>query len=70
MRTSIVVVNYNGGERAMANIELVAEQIPGDATEVIVVDNASDDGSRELIERGLPDVRLVALSSNVGYAWY
>jgi GT2 family glycosyltransferase len=36
--------------------------------EVIVVDNASTDDSREMLTREFPQVRLLALSSNRGYA--
>lgn len=36
--------------------------------EVIVVDNASTDGSRKMVTREFPQVKLHALSSNRGYA--
>lgn len=34
---------------------------------VVVVDNASTDGSKELVERVFPDVRVLALHENVGF---
>jgi len=36
--------------------------------EVIVVDNASTDGTAEMIEREYPDVRLIKLKKNIGIA--
>jgi N-acetylglucosaminyl-diphospho-decaprenol L-rhamnosyltransferase len=39
----------------------------GDAHELIVVDTASTDGSRCLVRRCFPHVRLIALDSNPGY---
>lgn len=36
--------------------------------EVIVVDNASSDGSREMVEKEFPDVQLIKLGKNIGIA--
>jgi N-acetylglucosaminyl-diphospho-decaprenol L-rhamnosyltransferase len=36
--------------------------------EIIVVDNASNDGTRQELERCHPDVQLIALSENTGFA--
>ena len=38
------------------------------ALEIIAVDNASTDGSAEMVQRDFPDVRLVSLSDNRGAA--
>lgn len=38
--------------------------------EVIIVDNASSDGTAQMIERSYPDVKLVRLTRNVGYEAY
>lgn len=38
------------------------------SVEVIVVDNASPDGSAELVRSEFPEVRLIANSENLGYA--
>ena len=39
-----------------------------DSYEVIVVDNGSVDGSREMIEEKYPDVRLIKNRENMGFA--
>lgn len=44
---SFVIVNWNGGELLERCLESIARYRPGDDCEVVVVDNASTDGSRE-----------------------
>ncbi|SVD16287.1 uncharacterized protein METZ01_LOCUS369141, partial [marine metagenome] len=39
-----------------------------DSYEVIVVDNGSVDGSREMIEKKYPEIRLIKNQSNMGFA--
>ena len=36
--------------------------------EIVVVENASGDGSAELVRSEFPDVRLIALDENIGFA--
>lgn len=65
---SIVIVNWNTRallEKCLASIQRYA---PSEPCEVIVVDNASADGSSEMAKAEFPDVRLLAQSSNTGYA--
>ena len=64
--TSAIVVNHNGGEDLVRCARSVLTQ-SCDA-EVIVVDNASQDGSAEYVQRELPDVRVVASPGNDGFA--
>lgn len=60
-----VVCNYNGREHLPPCLKALAAQTRRPAS-VVVVDNASDDGSRELVARDFPDVRLIALERNEG----
>ena len=60
---SAVVCNYNGREYLEDCLRSVLAQNPD---EVIVVDNASDDGSRELVRERFPEVELIALAANDG----
>jgi GT2 family glycosyltransferase len=65
---SIVVVSYNTKEALRLCIRSIYEHpFPG-AFEVIVVDNASSDGSPEMVGSFFPEVRLLRLDSNRGYA--
>lgn len=60
---SVVVVSYNS-ER---HLERCLEGVVGHGYEVVVVDNASRDGSVDLVRRRFPDVRVVQLDQNLGY---
>lgn len=65
---SILIVSYNSREMTLACLASVFEQTWNMSYEVIVVDNASTDGSAEAIRAlGLP-IRLIALKSNIGFA--
>ena len=63
---SIIIVNYNGGRLLEACLASLAAHPATCATEIILVDNASVDGSRQWVAAERPDVRLVALDSNLG----
>ncbi|HMC52404.1 MAG TPA: glycosyltransferase [Acidimicrobiales bacterium] len=65
----VVVVNYNGGELIGRCLEhLRATEWPRDRLELVVVDNASSDGSADGIARRFPDVRLIRSPRNTGFA--
>jgi GT2 family glycosyltransferase len=64
--TSIIVVNYNGGEQVLECLRSL-EAGGGERQEVIVVDNASQDGSAERIEKAFPGVRLIRTTTNLGF---
>ena len=64
---SVVVPNWNGRDLLDPCLESVRAQTVRDL-EVIVVDNGSTDGSPEHIRLHHPDVRLVALAVNRGFA--
>ena len=63
---AVVIVNYNGVAYVAEAIESALAQDYGGSIEVIVVDNASNDGSPEEI-RGIPHVRLIENPTNVGF---
>lgn len=64
---SIVLVSYNTRDLLLACIErLSREEIAGDCR-IIVVDNASADGSAEAVRQKFPDVRLIANDRNRGF---
>lgn len=61
---AVVILNHNGGDDVIDCLRSVTEQRPA---ELVVVDNASQDGSEKLIEQ-MPDVRLIRNERNVGFA--
>lgn len=66
-KSTIVIPNYNG----IGYIEQCLESIYAGTVacvEVIVVDNASADGSAEIIERKFPQARLIKNSKNTGFS--
>lgn len=66
----VLIANWNGEafiERCLGSVLAAARLLPG-PVEVVVVDDASADGSCRLIERGFPAVRLLRLQHNVGFA--
>ena len=65
-QVSIVIPNYNG----MAFMEACMQAVLRDApkAELIVVDNASKDGSLEYTREHFPEVRVLAMDQNYGFA--
>lgn len=68
MKLSIVIVNWNTREHLLQCLESVREHPPSGEYEIIVVDNASIDGSAEAVWESFPDVRLIRNEQNLGYA--
>ena len=66
---SYCVVNTNGREHLLACLEAIARTHPaGVEHEVLVLDNASGDGSAEAVRTGHPGVRLIELERRRGKA--
>jgi N-acetylglucosaminyl-diphospho-decaprenol L-rhamnosyltransferase len=61
-----VVVNYNAGPVLVDCVGSALAQDP--APELVVVDNASTDGSLDRLRRSHPGVRVVQSGANLGYA--
>jgi N-acetylglucosaminyl-diphospho-decaprenol L-rhamnosyltransferase len=66
VRIGIVIVSYNTA--ALLRRCLHALEGTRTAHEIVVVDNASQDGSAALVAAEFPQVRLLALPRNLGYA--
>jgi GT2 family glycosyltransferase len=67
-RASVIVVGHNSAPYLRRCLgALLAQDYPGGA-EIIVVDNASRDGSAALVERLFPNVRVIAREVNDGFA--
>lgn len=63
----IVIVNWNTRDLLERCLRTVCESEGDFRFRVIVVDNASDDGSAAMVQRQYPQVDLIANSENVGY---
>lgn len=65
---SIVVVNWNTRDILSQCLASIYAYPPGSEFEVLVVDNASTDGSQRMVQRRFPHVHLIANPDNVGFA--
>lgn len=68
MKLSVIIVNYNVRyflEQAILAAQKSLKNISG---EIIVVDNASTDGSREMMETRFPYVNYIYLNENAGFS--
>lgn len=68
MDLSIIIVNWNSAKCLRSCLESVYKGAAGMVLEVIVVDNASFDGSEEVVRAHFPDARYVQSKENLGFA--
>jgi hypothetical protein len=64
----VVIVNWNTRDYVEACIRSVFENARDITFRVFVVDNASADGSAEMVRSKFPEVRLIANATNLGFA--
>lgn len=65
---SVCLVNWNTRDLLAACLDSVIAQAGDLALHIIVVDNASSDGSAEMVRERFPAVTLIANDRNLGYA--
>jgi len=69
LRVRAVVVTWQAVDLLPACLDsLLRQRVPDAELEVVVVDNASTDGTRELLARDYPQVRVIAADRNLGFA--
>ncbi|HOW57838.1 MAG TPA: glycosyltransferase family 2 protein [Smithellaceae bacterium] len=64
---SVIIVNWNTRELLQQCLHSVYSTINNQTREVIVVDNASSDGSRSMLEQDFPDVIKIFNQQNRGF---
>lgn len=67
MKTTVIIPNYNGIDY-LKDCLLSLSESESDGFETIVVDDGSKDGSAEYVRTSHPDVKLIALAENTGFA--
>jgi GT2 family glycosyltransferase len=67
MDVSIIIVNFNTKELTQQCLASIFEHTKDIEYEVIVVDNASVDGSQNMIKKEFPNVLLIESSVNLGF---
>jgi hypothetical protein len=65
---SVILVSWNTCDELQACLESVVAGVQGISAELVVVDNASSDGSADMVAERFPDVRLVRNPENLGFA--
>lgn len=65
---SVIIPNWNGQRFLKTCLDSLKKQTFKDF-EIIVVDNGSTDGSVEFIEQNYPQVKVIALSKNMGFCY-
>lgn len=64
---SIILVNYNGADVVLDCLRSLVQCLHAIPYEIIVVDNASTDGSAALIDKNFPTVQLIQQAENRGF---
>jgi GT2 family glycosyltransferase len=65
---SIIIVNYNVKEFLQNLLHSISKSISKINREIIIIDNASNDGSVEFIMEKFPEIKLIANHKNLGFS--
>jgi len=68
MDLSIIIVSYNVKEKLNNNLQALFKSRGNFSFEVFVVDNNSQDGSAEMVEKNFPQVKLIKNEDNLGFS--
>ncbi|MBF0485344.1 MAG: glycosyltransferase family 2 protein [Candidatus Omnitrophica bacterium] len=68
LKISFIVVNWNTKDLTQGCLESLYASLPEDQFEIILIDNASGDGSVEYLRSQFPRVRIIANSENLGFS--
>jgi hypothetical protein len=66
-RVTVVIVNWNGKALLEECLESFRKQVYS-AFSIIIVDNGSQDGSVDFVKTKYPEINVIALSQNLGFA--
>lgn len=67
-KVAVVILNWNGLDLMKEFLPSICAHTPTDIADVVVADNGSTDGSVEWLKRNHPDVILLEMEENHGYA--
>ena len=68
MKLSVVLLSYNTRDLTEQALRSTIVALDGIESEVFVVDNASMDGSAEMVSEKFPDVNLYVNADNIGFS--
>ena len=67
MRTAVVILNWNTRDYLARFLPPLLDSLQGLDAGVVVADNASTDGSRELLAERFPQVQVIPFDANYGF---
>ncbi len=65
---AVIILNWNGVSLLKQFLPTAAEHTIDEDTDLIVADNGSDDGSVAWMQREMPQIRIIRLDRNYGFA--
>jgi N-acetylglucosaminyl-diphospho-decaprenol L-rhamnosyltransferase len=68
MDLSIIIINWNSRDFLRDCLQSIQQSAPAFHFETIVIDNASFDGSAEMVQREFPVVRYIQSNDNLGFS--
>lgn len=68
IKTSVVILNWNGAKLLNQFLPTVLMHTQTEDCEVVVADNNSSDNSVEMMQQYFPEVKLILLDKNYGFA--
>ena len=67
LKASLCIVTYNNSDNITAALGSIFEKTKGTELDIFVYDNASDDGTPDIIENHFPRVRVIRGNENKGF---
>lgn len=68
MKLSVIIVNYNKKEMLRDCLHSVLNKLHSVRSEIIVVDNASVDGSDEMLKKDFSNIKVILNLENIGFS--
>lgn len=67
LKASLCIVTYNNRDNISAALDSVLRHTKGTELQIFVCDNASSDGTPDIVERDFPEVKLIRNAENKGF---
>jgi len=67
-KIAIVILNWNGVKLLQQFLPSIVEFSKNDLTDIVVVDNGSTDDSMQILQNQFPEVKILDLKQNYGFA--
>ncbi len=68
MKLSVVILNWNGKSLLEKFLPSVMANTPAEIAQIVVADNGSTDDSASMLKNEFPDVQIITLDKNYGFA--